>query len=72
MRPTGTAEYVARIVAIQPSALFLVELENGNRVQVHVALEARLTVGRLRPGDNVWITLSPYDLTRGRIIRRCR
>ncbi len=72
MRPTGTTEYVARIVAPQPSALFLVELENGNRVQAHVALEARLTVGRLLPGDRVWVALSPYDLTRGRITRRCR
>jgi len=37
-----------------------------------VAQEIRLSVGRILPGDKVLLELSPYDLSRGRITRRCR
>jgi len=68
----GTIEVDGRVVAPQPNAMFTVELENGNRVLAHVATEIRITVGRLLPGDRVRLELSPYDLSRGRITRRCK
>jgi translation initiation factor IF-1 len=72
MQSTGGGEYVARVVEAQPSALFVVELENGHRVQALIAATERIAVGRLVPGDKVWVALSPYDPGRGRILRRSR
>lgn len=63
-------EIVGRVVAAEANGLYTVELENGNRVLAHVATETRLTVGRIIPGVGVVLELSPYDLSRGRIVRR--
>ncbi|HUS16282.1 MAG TPA: translation initiation factor IF-1 [Chloroflexia bacterium] len=68
----GATEVEGRVVESQPNSMFTVELENGNRVLAHVGLDIRATVGRLLPGDRVLLALSPYDFSRGRIIRRCR
>ena len=53
-----------------PNALYRVELEGGapGRVVAHVAGGSALL--RLRPGDEVVVELEPYDMTRGRIVRR--
>ena len=58
------------IVEPLPSAMFAVELENGRRVLAHVAERLRLPLVRLLPGDKVRVELSPYDLSRGRIVER--
>jgi len=55
-----------------PNAMFRVELENGHRVLAHVSGKIRLNFIRILPGDRVLLELSPYDLTRGRIIYRYR
>jgi translation initiation factor IF-1 len=53
-----------------PSALFRVELQDASRsATVHVGGAAGLL--RLRPGDAVVVELHPYDVTRGRIVRKC-
>jgi len=67
----GARELEGRVIAPLPNAMFTVELENGNRVLAHVASEIRVTIGRILPGDRVKLELSPYDLSRGRITRRC-
>jgi translation initiation factor IF-1 len=53
-----------------PNAMFRVELENGHKVLAHVSGKMRMNFIRILPGDKVTVELSPYDLTRGRIIYR--
>jgi len=53
-----------------PNAMFRVELANGHKVLAHVSGKMRMNFIRILPGDTVILELSPYDLSRGRIIRR--
>lgn len=55
-----------------PNAMFRVELDNGHKVLAHVSGKMRLNFIRILPGDKVKLELSPYDLTRGRIIYRTK
>ncbi|MBI4846639.1 MAG: translation initiation factor IF-1 [Candidatus Omnitrophica bacterium] len=59
-----------KILETLPNAMFRVELENGHKVLAHVSGKMRMHFIRILPGDKVTIELSPYDLTRGRIIYR--
>ena len=58
------------VVESLPNAMFRVELENGHRVLAHVSGKMRMNYVKTLPGDKVSVELSPYDLTRGRIIYR--
>jgi translation initiation factor IF-1 len=53
-----------------PNATFIVRLENGHEVLAHVSGKMRMHFIKILPGDKVSLELSPYDLTRGRIIYR--
>ncbi len=53
-----------------PNATFRVELENGLKVLAHVCGKMRMHFIRIVPGDKVRVEVSPYDLTRGRIVYR--
>lgn len=53
-----------------PNAMFKVEVEGGHTVLGHVSGKMRMNFIRILPGDKVILELSPYDLTRGRIVRR--
>jgi translation initiation factor IF-1 len=53
-----------------PNAMFRVELENGHNVLAHISGKMRMHYIRILPGDRVLVELSPYDLTRGRIVYR--
>lgn len=53
-----------------PNAMFRVELENGLTILAHLSGKLRMNYIRVLPGDKVTIALSPYDLTKGRIIWR--
>lgn len=53
-----------------PNATFRVELENGHRVLAHISGKMRMHFIKILPGDKVTVELSPYDLTRGRIVYR--
>lgn len=53
-----------------PNAMFKVEVEGGHEILGHVSGKMRMNYIRILPGDKVTVELSPYDLTRGRIIRR--
>ena len=55
-----------------PNAMFRVDLENGHKVLAHVSGKMRMNFIRILPGDKVMLELSPYDLTRGRIIYRVK
>lgn len=53
-----------------PNAMFRVELDNGHCVLAHVSGKMRMHFIRILPGDKVSIEISPYDLTKGRIVYR--
>ena len=55
-----------------PNATFRVELENGHRLLAHVSGKMRMRFIRILPGDIVQVELSPYDMSRGRIVYRGR
>ena len=58
------------VIEALPNASFRVELENKHVVLAHVSGKMRMNFIRILPGDRVTVELSPYDLTRGRIVRR--
>jgi translation initiation factor IF-1 len=58
------------VVEPLPNAMFKVELENGHMVLAHISGKMRMHYIRILPGDKVKVELSPYDLTRGRIVYR--
>ena len=60
----------AKVVEALPSAVFKVELENGHRIVAHVSGKMRMHYIRILPGDTVTVEISPYDLTKGRIVYR--
>jgi translation initiation factor IF-1 len=53
-----------------PNAMFRVELESGHQILAHVSGKMRMHFIRILPGDGVTVEMSPYDLTRGRIVLR--
>ena len=65
-------EVEGKVVEALPNAMFIVELENGHKVLAHISGKLRMNFIRILPGDRVSLELSPYDLTRGRIVWRAR
>lgn len=66
----GALELEGTVVESLPNAMFRVELAGGHRVLAHVSGKIRLNFIRILPGDKVKVELSPYDLSRGRIVYR--
>jgi len=58
------------VVEKLPNAVFKVELENGHKIMAHLSGKLRMHFIRIIPGDKVLIEMSPYDLTKGRIVWR--
>ncbi len=63
-------EVEGRVIEALPNTIFLVELENGHQITAHISGKLRMNYIRILPGDKVNLELSPYDLTRGRIVWR--
>ena len=63
-------EVMATVEEALPNAVFRVSLENGHEVLAHISGKMRKHFIRILPGDKVMVELSPYDLTRGRIVYR--
>lgn len=63
-------EVEGTIIEPLPNATFRVELTNGHKILAHVSGKMRMNFIRLLPGDRVSVQLSPYDLSKGRIIYR--
>jgi len=59
-----------KVLETLPNAMFRVGLENGHKVLAHISGKMRMHFIKILPGDKVTVELSPYDLTRGRIIFR--
>ena len=66
----GAIEIEGRVVEPLPNAMFRVELQNGHKVLAHISGKVRKNYIRILPEDRVVVELSPYDLTRGRIVYR--
>ena len=63
-------ELEATVVESLPNAVFRVELENKHQVLAHISGNMRKNFIRILPGDRVLVEVTPYDLSRGRIIYR--
>jgi translation initiation factor IF-1 len=70
MAKQTSIELDGTIVEALSNAMFRVELENGHIIVAHISGKMRMHYIRILPGDKVGIEMSPYDLTRGRIILR--
>ena len=66
----GAIELEGTITESLPNAMFRVELDNGHKVLAHISGKMRRHYIRILPDDRVVVELSPYDLTRGRIVYR--
>jgi len=65
-------EMEGTVVETLPNTMFRVELENGHVVTAHISGKMRKHYIRILTGDNVTVQLTPYDLSKGRIVFRAR
>lgn len=63
-------EVEGTVLETLPNAMFRVELDNGLKVLAHISGKMRMHYIRILPGDRVMVEISPYDLSRGRIVYR--
>ena len=63
-------ELEAKVIEPLHNAMFRVELENGHKVLAYLSGKMKMNLIKILPGDEVTVQLSPYDLTRGRIVYR--
>ena len=70
MSKTDVIEIEGVVVEKLPNAMFKVELENGHIVLAHISGKLRMNFIKILPGDQVTLEMSPYDLSKGRIVRR--
>ncbi len=69
-KESDAIEVTGTVVEALPNAMFKVELENGHTVLAHISGKMRRHFIRILRGDRVSVELSPYDLTRGRLVYR--
>ena len=72
MAKEETIQMQGEIDETLPNATFRVKLENGHMVLCHISGKMRMHYIRILPGDKVTVELTPYDLTRGRIVFRAK
>ncbi|SES83593.1 translation initiation factor IF-1 [Thorsellia anophelis] len=72
MAKEDNIEMQGTIIETLPNTMFRVELENGHVVMAHISGKMRKNYIRILTGDKVNVELTPYDLTKGRIIFRSR
>lgn len=70
MAKEETIQVEGKVLETLPNAMFKVELDNGHVVLAHISGKMRMHFIKILPGDKVTIELSPYDLSRGRILYR--
>jgi translation initiation factor IF-1 len=70
MSKEDAIEVQATVLETLPNAMFKVELENKHQGLAHISGRMRKNFIKILPGDRVLVELSPYDLTRGRIVYR--
>jgi translation initiation factor IF-1 len=65
-------EVEGTVVEPLPNAMFRVELDKGHKILAHISGKMRMNYIKILPGDKVTVELSPYDLSRGRIVYRAK
>lgn len=70
MAKADMIELEGQVVENLPNAMFKVKLENGHQVLAHISGKMRMHYIKIVPGDKVTVEVSPYDLSRGRIVFR--
>jgi translation initiation factor IF-1 len=70
MSKADVIEIEGVVIEKLPNAMFRVELENGHVVLAHISGKLRMNFIKILPGDKVTLEMSPYDLSKGRIIWR--
>ena len=70
MSKSDVIELEGKVVEALPNAMFKVELPNGHIVTAVISGKMRMNFIRILPGDSVTLEMSPYDLTKGRIVFR--
>ena len=70
MSKADVIEIEGVVVEKLPNAMFKVELENGHIVLAHISGTLRMNFIKILPGDKVTLEMSPYDLSKGRIVWR--
>jgi translation initiation factor IF-1 len=70
MAKEETIQVEGKVLETLPNAMFKVELENSHVVLAHISGKMRMHFIKILPGDRVTLELSPYDLSRGRIVYR--
>jgi translation initiation factor IF-1 len=70
MAKSEAIEIEGTVLEKLPNAMFKVEIEGGHVVLAHISGKLRMNYIKILPGDKVTLALSPYDLTKGRIIWR--
>ena len=70
MAKEDVIEIEGTVVEALPNTNFKVELENGHQILAHISGKLRMNYIKILPGDKVKLELSPYDLSRGRIVWR--
>ena len=63
-------EFKGKVTDLLPNAMFRIKLENGHTITAHTAGKLRKNRIRVLQGDSVTVEMTPYDLTKGRIIFR--
>ncbi|QDX82596.1 translation initiation factor IF-1 [Denitratisoma sp. DHT3] len=72
MAKEDVIEMQGEVLENLPNATFSVKLENGHVVLGHISGKMRMHYIRILPGDKVTVQLTPYDLTKGRIVFRAK
>ena len=72
MAKEDVIEMQGEVIETLPNATFRVRLENGHVILGYISGKMRMHYIRIRPGDKVTVQLTPYDLTRGRIVFRSK
>ena len=70
MAKQASIERDGKIIEALSNAMFRVELQNGHVVIAHISGKMRMNYIKILPGDKVKLEMSPYDLTKGRIVYR--
>ena len=66
----GVIEVEGTVTEALPNAMFRVELENGHEIIAHISGKMRMHYIKILPGDKIRVEMSPYDLSKGRIVFR--
>lgn len=72
MSKDDVIEVEGKVIEVLPNTKFIVELANCHKITAHISGKLRMNYIRIMKGDNVTVEMSPYDLTKGRIIWRSK